>query len=74
MALDDVAVSLRMIDRARLRIKYQKIAVTKLGFDGNFNNASTAGEMLASMEGRLRVLLEQHAKLIANENMMEVSG
>lgn len=74
MALDDVAVSLRMIDRARLRIKYQKIAVAKLGFDGNFNNASTAGEMLASMEGRLRVLLEQHAKLIANENMMEVSG
>lgn len=74
MALDDVAVSLRMIDRARLRIKYQKIAVTKLGFDGNFNNASTAGEMLESMEGRLRVLLEQHAKLIANENMMEVSG
>ena len=74
MAPMTIVRSLHCIERARLRIEHQKIAVRKLGFDGNAGSASLAQEMLDSMEGRLAGLLRDHARLIANENLLEVSA
>ena len=69
----DTERSLRFIERTRTKIIYQKAAVTKLQLDGNTQSACLARNMLLFMEERLRLLIVQHSKVIAGENLMEVA-
>ena len=66
MIATGVDASLKMIERARQRLNYQRQVVARLGFARDHLHAEVVRDMCSAMEAKLDVLLARHAEIVTS--------